>query len=118
MISRDGPKEKAEIDKIRQYLDEDDEILVLGNNSYYYIYLDKYPEFKYFFQMPIIFYDDNIAEETKKYVYNNKPKVIVNEVSSSIEIIKKIYGEELVNIIDENYEEHKNIIDYYVYKEN
>ena len=42
------------VSEVKKYIDEDDELLVLGNNSYYYLLFDKIPETKYFFQLPII----------------------------------------------------------------
>ena len=52
-------------DKLKKYLNEEDEIIVLGNQPYYYMYLNKYPKFKYFFQKKEGFYEitENITNK-------------------------------------------------------
>lgn len=80
-----------------KYIEEDDKVLVLGNESNIYIYLNNYPDFKYFFQYPIYNFDDNISAETKKYISEKRPKVI----------FLRNYMDKVMNLInpylDENY---------------
>lgn len=109
--------------EISNYLEEDDNILVLGNNSYYYLILEKQPKFRYFFQCPIIEYDEKIKNETEKYILEEKPKIIIDEKDmrrqvSEDEELKRIYGESIETIIKTNYEEHDiNFMRYFVLKE-
>lgn len=111
------------INEVNNYIDEDDEILVLGNNSYYYLLFDKQPEFKYFFQYPIIEYDEKIREETEKYIIEKKPKVIIDEkyknsATFGQKTFEQINGKKILEEITQNYEEHDiGLIKYYVLKE-
>lgn len=110
------------VSEVKNYIDKDDEILVLGNNSYYYLLFDKQPEFKYFFQYPIIKYDEKIKEETEKYIIEKKPKVIIDEKYKNFatfenETFEQVNGKRIVEEIEKNYEEHDiGIIKYYVLK--
>ena len=109
--------------EIKNYINEEDEIIVLGNRSYYYLLFDKMPNFKYFFQVPIINYDQKIKDETEKYIIENRPKVIINEMYDQYgtlenDILQIVYGKEVLNEILNNYEEYDNgIIKYYVLKD-
>lgn len=111
------------VNEINNYIDEDDEILVLGNNSYYYLLFNKQPQFKYFFQYPIIEYDEKIREETEKYIIEKKPKVIIDEKYKNFatfgqKTFEQINGKKIVEEITQNYEEHDiGVIKYYVLKE-
>lgn len=110
------------VSEINNYLNEDDKILVLGNNSYYYLIFNKKPNFKYFFQYPLIKYDEEIIDETAKYIMENKPKVIIDEEYNDINICGQqvnvqTYGEKISEVIFQNYEEHDiKLIKYYVLK--
>ena len=117
--------DKIIIDKaseINSYINKDDEILVLGTSSYYYLLFDMQPEFKYFFQYPIIKYDEKIKEEIEKYIINERPKVIINEEYRKFDIYRhqtdeQIYGNKILEEITKNYEEHDiGGIKYYVLK--
>ena len=118
--------DKIIIDKaseINNYINKDDEILVLGTSSYYYLLFDKQPEFKYFFQYPIIKYNEKIREEIEKYIINERPKVIINEEYRKFDIYghqtdEQIYGNKILEEITKNYEEYDiGVIKYYVLKE-
>ena len=108
--------------EIKNYINDEDEIIVLGNRSYYYLLFDKMPNFKYFFQVPIINYDQKIKDETEKYIIEKRPKVIINEMYDQYgtlenDIIQIVYGKEVLNEILNNYEEYDNgTIKYYVLK--
>lgn len=98
-----------------KYLSSNNEVLVLGNEPYFYIYLNKLPKFKYFFQYPIIIYDKNIGIETENYIRNEKPKILIDALGLDFE---KIYGESFKNLIINNYEKNDDsILLYYVLKE-
>lgn len=89
------------LDSIKhQYLNEEDQILVLGNNSYYYLYLNKQPKFKYFFQYPIIIYNNHIAIETLNYIKTERPKLIIKNLS---DMQIKLFGNEVEKILEEDY---------------
>lgn len=99
----DQLKSKEEMLEITSNITEEDfEFLVIGNNCYTYLIIDKYPKFKYFFQYPVVKYDENIIKETIQYIKTNKPKLIllsgVLRMDSGI-----IYTEELLNVLKENY---------------
>ena len=110
------------VSEINNYLDEDDKILVLGNNSYYYLFFNKQPEFKYFFQYPLIKYDEKIKDETAQYITENKPKVIIDEDYKDMDtcgqqVNIQTYGEKLSEEVLKNYEEHDiKLLKYYVLK--
>ena len=110
------------VSEINNYLDEDDKILVLGNNSYYYLFFNKQPEFKYFFQYPLIKYDEKIKDETAQYITENKPKVIIDEEYKDMDTCGQqlniqAYGEKLSEEVTKNYEEHDiKLLKYYVLK--
>lgn len=114
---------KNSVIEINNYIGKDDEILVLGNNSYYYLLFSKQPKFKYFFQYPIIKYDETIKDETEKYIIEKKPKIIIDEhyknaTKFGYETFEQIHGKELLEKILKSYEEHNiGIIKYYVLKE-
>lgn len=117
--SRVGNFVKLEINEIGKYIKEDDEILVLGNKSFHYILLDKQPKFKYFFQLPIIEYDKNIAKEVEKYIEEKKPKVLIKQKDITDEEFEKFYNLKTINYLKEKYEKYQLIsADYYVLKEN
>ena len=104
------------LDQIKTNIDEDDAILVLGNQPYYYIYLEKEPNFKYFFQTPIVLYNRDIEYETQNYIIDKKPKVIILECDN---IMEKYFKVETKNIIENNYQKYNDkILKYYVLKEN
>lgn len=111
------------VDEVNNYLNKEDKILVLGNNSYYYLLLNRQPQFKYFFQYPIIEYDEKIREETEKYIIEKKPKVIIDEKYKNFatfgqKTFEQINGKKIVEEITQNYEEHDiGVIKYYVLKE-
>lgn len=109
--------------EIKNYINDEDEIIVLGNRSYYYLLFNKMPNFKYFYQVPIINYDQKIKDETEKYIIKKRPKVIINEMYDQYgtlenDIIQIVYGKEVLNAILNNYEEYDNgTIKYYVLKD-
>ena len=117
------------VSEIKDYINDEDEILVLGNKSYYYLLFDKIPDCKYFFQLPIMKYDPKIKDETEKYITQKKPKVIINEMYEYYEtyendILQELYGKKVLEEILNNYEEiytcpikYNDIIKYYVLKE-
>ena len=118
-VNYEGNITKQNLDEIKEYLDEEDEILVIGNEPYYYIYLDKQPKFKYFFQVPIALYKKDVITETVKYVEEKKPKIIINNLKDRDREMYKIYNEEFLRILDQDYQEFKNdIFTYYKLKEN
>lgn len=113
------------INEVKKYIDKDDAILVLGNNSYYYLIFDKLPNTKYFFQLPIIEYDSKIKDEIEKYIIEEKPKVIINEIRDNFDkkifeydILKPQYGKRVYDEITKNYECHNlnYSVTYYVLK--
>ena len=111
------------ISEIKNYIGKDDEVLVLGNNSYYYLLFNKIPNTKYFFQALIIDYDSKIKDETEKYIIEKKPKVIINEIrySNSItfedDVLESQYGKNIYDEITKNYECHNlGSVTYYVLK--
>lgn len=108
---------KTRISEIKNYIDGDDEILVLGNQSYYYIFFEKQPKFKYFFQTPIIEYDETIRKDTEKYIKEKQPKIIIKpNVKNDFE---DIYGQEIIKVLNEKYEERDiRIFKYCILKEN
>lgn len=109
-----------EINEIKKYICKEDEILVLGNNSYYYLLFDIQPEFRYFFQYPIIKYDEKIKNEIENYIIEKKPKVIIDEKYKNHdtfenETFEQIHGEKVVEELEKNYEEHSNkLVKYYI----
>lgn len=114
---------RKKVSEIENYINEDDEILVLENNSYYYLIFNKIPNTKYFFQTPIIKYDEKIKNETEKYIIEKKPKVIINEIRYSKEtvferdVLEQKFGKVIYDVITQNYEYHSlNNITYYVLK--
>ena len=98
---------------------QNDEMIVLGNQPYYYIYLDKQPQYKYFFQLPIMLYDSSIREENLNYIMQNNPKMLIKYMEGySEEKFNEIYGIDLENYIRNNYEEHvSKKFKYYVLNE-
>ena len=112
------------ISEIKNYIGKDDEILVLGNNSYYYLLFDKLPETKYFFQLPIIEYDSKVKDEIEKYIIEEKPEVIINEIRYNFnnitfedDLLEPQYGKIVYDEITKNYECHNlGSVTYYVLK--
>lgn len=109
-----------QLDVLKKYLNDNDEIIVLGNQPYYYIYLNKQPKYKYFFQLPIMLYDETIKEENKNYIIRNKPKLIVKYMQGYTEDdFNRIYGVDLDSYIRNTYDEYvSRNFKYYVLKEN
>ena len=109
-----------QLDILKKYLNDNDEIIVLGNQPYYYIYLNKQPKYKYFFQLPIMLYDETIKEENKNYIIRNKPKLIVKYMQGYKEDdFNRIYGVDLDSYIRNTYDEYvSRNFKYYVLKEN
>lgn len=104
--------------QINKYLNEDDEIFTLGNDASCYIILNKQPQFKYFFQIPIFNYDDEIMVEIENYIRSKMPKVILKSTKNSSELFEE-KCENIKEILNENYKEYdKGQIKYYVLKEN
>lgn len=104
-----------EVNRAKQYIKEDDEILYLGNMSGTYKILGKQPKFKYFFQTPIIGYDKDIKLETKKYIQENKPNIIIED--NDTKKYYRFYGE-IIDYINENYElKEEGIVKVHVLKE-
>ena len=118
-IAQNGEVINQELDELKKYLKEDDEMIVLGNQPYYYIYLDKQPQYKYFFQLPIMLYDSSIREENLNYIMQNNPKMLIKYMEGySEEKFNEIYGIDLENYIRNNYEEHvSKKFKYYVLNE-
>ncbi len=104
--------------EINNYMDEDDELFVLGNDESCYIILNKQPKYKYFFQTPIFLYDKQILEDAVKYIYYAKPKVVFKSTTNNKMLFEKIC-KNADEILNNEYEEHdKGIFKYYVLKEN
>ena len=118
--AKDGANTNYELDELKKYLENDDEIIVLGNQPYYYIYLNRYPKCKYFFQLPIILYDESIKEENKNYIMNNNPRIIIKYMKDyKEEDFNRIYGMDLDSYIKSTYDEYiSRDFKYYVLKEN
>ena len=119
MVAQNGEGTNQELDELKKYLKEDDEVIVLGNQPYYYIYLNKYPKCRYFFQLPIILYDNSIKDEVQNYIMENKPKIIIKYISGhSEEEFNSIYGKEIEDYINDRYNEYTNKeFKYYVMKD-
>lgn len=118
-MSQNGELINNELDKLKKYLNEEDEIIVLGNQPYYYMYLNKYPKFKYFFQLPIILYDNSIKDEAQNYIMENKPKMVIKYmVGYGEKVFNNIYGKELEDYINNKYNEYESYqFKYYVLKD-
>lgn len=99
----------------KEYIKEGDEILTLGNDVWMHIHLNKFPEFKYFFQYPIIKYDEKISQETIQYIKEKRPKVIFIGEVDIIELMKNIEP-----FLKENYIHYTSstIRHYFVLKDN
>lgn len=117
--AKDGANTNYELDELKKYLENDDEIIVLGNQPYYYIYLNRYPKCKYFFQFPIILYDRSIKDEVQNYIVKNRPKIIIKYIQGyNEEDFRKMYGEDVDNFIKNKYKEHiQREFKYYVLEE-
>ncbi len=120
LAGTNGKITNEQLNELKKYLNEDDEIIVLGNQPYYYIYLNKQPKYKYFFQLPIMLYDETIKEENKNYIMNNNPKIIIKYVQGyKEEDFNRIYGMDLDSYIKSTYDEYiSRDFKYYVLKEN
>lgn len=56
---------------------EKDEVAVFGNYTGYYLMLDQIPQYKYFFQIPIVDYDEDIFFDHINQVVDQKPEYII-----------------------------------------
>ena len=118
IVNMQGAITKENLDEVKECLNEEDEMLVIGNEPYYYIYLEKQPKFKYFFQVPIIAYKKDVAVDTYEYVKDNQPKVIIVKLAENRNQFDRLYGTELVNFINSKYTRYDNqLFEYYVLKE-
>lgn len=117
-VAKESEIIKEKLDKVKSQLEKNDEIIVLGNEPYYYIYLEKYPKFKYFFQIPIISYDEQIKQDTQNYILNEKPKAIIKDFTSYDEQeFIGLYGNEIENYINKEYQEYgEGRFKYYIKK--
>lgn len=96
--------------------DNDYECLIIGNKPELYVYLDKYTDFKYFFQYPIAKYDESIIKETVDYIKNEKPKLIMIKGIKD-EDFNTIITDELKQTIINNYNYYyENKLSYYLLK--
>ena len=120
LAETNGKVTNEQLNELKKYLNEDDEIIVLGNQPYYYMYLNKQPKCKYFFQLPIILYDESIKEENKNYIMNNNPRIIIKYMKDyKEEDFNRIYGMDLDSYIKSTYDEYiSRDFKYYVLKEN
>ena len=120
LAETNGKVTNEQLNELKKYLNEDDEIIVLGNQPYYYMYLNKQPKCKYFFQLPIILYDESIKEENKNYIMNNNPRIIIKYMKGyKEEDFNRIYGMDLDSYIKSTYDEYiSRDFKYYVLKEN
>ena len=118
IVNMRGAITKENLDEVKECLNEEDEMLVIGNEPYYYIYLEKQPKFEYFFQVPIIAYKKDVAVDTYEYVKDNQPKVIIVKLAENRNQFDRLYGTELVNFINSKYTRYDNqLFEYYVLKE-
>ncbi len=56
---------------------ENEKIIVIGNDNFYYIYLHKLATSRYSYQLPISEVDYTIAEEFAADLVNEKPKIVI-----------------------------------------
>lgn len=107
VVAKNGPIIAEMLNEVKAQLGKEDEMIVLGNEPYYYIYLEKQPKFKYFFQIPIILFDKDIQKETQDYIVKEKPKVIIKDFTSYDEPdFVNLYGNEVENFIKQEYQEY------------
>ena len=107
------------INEVKSLLNDEDEILVLGNNSWYYLELEKQPKCKYFFQFPIIIYNNKeISSKIDNYIKANKPRMLIQNKDLESKRVLKAGGIDMKNYSNEYEKYETNFFEYYVLKEN
>ena len=94
--------------KIQIHTEDDDNVLIIGNESNLYIASNREYKGKYFYQYPIIFYDEEIEKNFIKEVNEDKPKLIV-DISKLLEVeydsdLEKKFKKDMIDIIENDYE--------------
>lgn len=95
-----------------------DKITVVGNNCDIYLASNRDSVSKYIYQIPIVTYSNDIAEEYKQDVLSSKPKIIViyNDIYKSISSGKCKQLVFLTSLFNTQYTKINTTKDYSVYK--
>lgn len=76
---------------IKENTDEDDNILVLGNECNIYLMSERWCNCKHIYQIPIVRIDSNIMNETINEIKENKPELIVLKITNYTEVANSFY---------------------------
>lgn len=103
--------------KLTQYIkentNEEDSIIVLGNECNIYLMSERNCNCKHYYQIPIVRIDPKIADETIEEIKENKPKLVILKLTEYVEITEAFYKyQEEVG----EYEEKTNFNNYIVYE--
>ena len=95
------------INDIQEITEEGDNVLVLGNKTYIYILSNRQYEGKYFYQLPIAMYSEEILNDIIKEIESNLPVVIVNYYIKSK---YSNFSDEIEKILNKYYTTENEII--------
>ena len=117
-LIRDENLFEKQMECIKSKIDSTEyECLVIGNSAASYLYLDKYTNFKYFFQYPIAKYDDGIMKETVEYIKNKNPKLVIIKGIGKDETYVNI-TDDLLKVLNQNYKRYyENWCEFYILKD-
>lgn len=76
---------------IKENTDEEDKILVLGNECNIYLMSERWCNCKHIYQIPIVRIDPNIMIETINEIKENRPELIVLKITKYTEVADSFY---------------------------
>ena len=81
----------------------EDDVLVIGNRTSIYLFLDRQYNVKFFYQTPIVNINKEISDEVLNNILKNLPKFIVNPILKNKEAELTYFEQQISNILDEKY---------------
>ena len=97
-------------DYIQNCTTKEDNILVLGNETYIYIFFDREYKGKYFYQIPIALFDEKIAEEIIAEIKEDEPKLIIKDKNYKFIFEYTKFYYEIEKILDKYYSTEDQMI--------
>lgn len=76
---------------VKEITNPDDRILVLGNECNIYLLTERTTDCKYFYQVPIVDFDESIIDDTINEIDQKKPKVIILKITDYEIVQDKFY---------------------------
>lgn len=95
---------------VKNNTNENDNVLQIGNETNIYVLANRQYKGKYFYQLPVALYSEEIVNEFLEELKSDLPKAIIDVRGSNYTKINNIFNKEINEILNKNYNTENNIV--------